>query len=64
MWRLLSEDFFSVFFLVELSILFSGDERDAIKPVVSCKVFFFSWMTSWWFQTVFIFTPTWGNDPT
>ena len=21
------------------------------------------WMTGWWFQIFFIFTPTWGNDP-
>ena len=23
----------------------------------------YSWLTSWWFQRFFIFTPTWGNDP-
>ena len=21
------------------------------------------WVAGWWFQTVFMFTPTWGNDP-
>ena len=33
-----------------------------------CIQFYCSWIfqptfTSWWFQTFFIFTPIWGNDP-
>ena len=27
-------------------------------------VVFFAIKTGWWFQICFIFTPTWGNDPT
>ena len=23
----------------------------------------YKWLTRWWFQIFFIFTPTWGDDP-
>ena len=43
---------FDLIFLSQIISLFSGGEQKKAARI-----------SSWWFQTFFIFIPTWGIDP-
>ena len=41
----------------------SDKERRQKFHIGQLPIFYMIHITSWWFQTFFIFNPTWGNDP-